>query len=51
MGSINWDRLPKNAKVKDMGTYYSYRGKIVTWSSFDSVKAQMALRKMAKRRR
>lgn len=48
-GNINWKKIPPNARVTDKGTHYTYRGKLVDWSSFDAVAAQLALSQMSKR--
>lgn len=46
--NINWDKIPKDAKVTDEGKWYTYNGMLVTWSSFDAVEAQRTLARMAR---
>jgi hypothetical protein len=51
-GSIEWHKLTKKHKVIEKPSHFETgSGKLITWTSRDSGKAQRSLKKMAKKRR
>ncbi len=47
---IYWKELPKNAVVKDEGSFFSYDGRLVYWLGKEAVEAQALLNRLAKRK-
>ncbi|MHA2219474.1 MAG: hypothetical protein ACXACY_26490 [Candidatus Hodarchaeales archaeon] len=49
MPSVDWNKLKKDTKIIEKATHYeTVSGKLITWSSRDSTRAQKHLKRLAK---